>query len=397
MPLIADRVNKFEESETLAMAKLARELKQQGKDVINLSTGEPDFDTPNHIREAAKKAIDEGHTHYPPVTGYAELKNAICAKFESGNSLKFSSNQIVVSTGAKQSIMNTLLATINPSDEVLLPAPYWVSYPQMIKMVDGIPVILDTQIQSDFKITSEQLKNSITEKTKMLILTSPCNPTGTVYSYEELNSIATILKDHPNILIISDEIYEHINFAGQHNSIAQFEKIKDRVIVVNGVSKGFAMTGWRIGYIAAQETIAKACEKIQGQFTSGASSISQHAALSALSSNLDETHKMCDEFKNRRDLLLNLLKDVSGVKTNVPDGAFYLFPDISEYIGKSDGENTINSSKELCMYLLNQHSLALVPGEAFGNGNCIRISYAASTEVIEEAIRRLKSGLETLA
>ncbi|MBL4716124.1 MAG: pyridoxal phosphate-dependent aminotransferase [Bacteroidia bacterium] len=396
MSLIADRVNKFEESETLAMAKLARELKQQGKDIINLSTGEPDFDTPNHIREAAKKAIDEGHTHYPPVTGYPELKNTICAKFESGNNLKFSSNQIVVSTGAKQSIMNTLLATINPGDEVLLPAPYWVSYPQMVKMVDGIPVILDTQIQDDFKITPPQLEESITEKTKMLILTSPCNPTGTVYSFEELNNIAIVLKNYPDILIISDEIYEHINFNGQHNSIAQFEEIKDQIIVVNGVSKGFAMTGWRIGYIAAQDTIAKACEKIQGQFTSGASSISQYAALSALSSGLDETRKMCDEFKSRRDLLLNLMEEVPGVKTNVPDGAFYLFPDISEYIGKCDGENVINSSKELCMYLLNQHGLALVPGESFGNGNCIRISYAASTEVIEKAITRLKSGLEKL-
>lgn len=396
MEIISDRINKLSESETLAMARMSRKLKEQGFDVINLSLGEPDFPTPQHIKDAAKNAIDNNYSYYAPVNGYADLRQAICDKFKRENNLDFNPEQIIVSTGAKQSIANVVLSLLNPGDEVIIPAPYWVSYKEVIKLADANPIYVYTTIESDFKMTPEQLKVAITPKTKLIMFSSPCNPTGSVYTKTELQKLAEVLADHENIFILSDEIYEHINFFGTHESIAQFDFIKDRVIVVNGVSKGYAMTGWRIGYIGAPKKIADACNILQGQITSAASSISQRAALAALNGGLSSVKSMLDAFKERRDLVLKLLNEIPGIKTNKPEGAFYVFPDISYYFGKSDGKTTIHNAPEWCDYILSKVYVALVPGDAFGAPSCIRLSYATSNDLLIKAIGRIKEALAAL-
>ncbi len=399
MTTLANRIHYLAESETLAMSRKSRELKAEGHDVINLSLGEPDFNTPDYIKNAAKEAIDQNFTFYPPVAGYEDLRKAICTKLKRDNNLNYESNQIVVSTGAKQSIANVVLSLVNPGDEVLIPAPYWVSYKEIIKVAEGKAVFIPATIENNFKVTPAQLEAVITPKTRLLIYSSPCNPTGSVYTREELKGIADVMVKYPDITIIADEIYEHINFIGKHESICQFDYIKDRVVLVNGVSKGFAMTGWRIGFIAAPLTIAKACDKLQGQFTSGASSIAQRAALKAFITHPDATPDMKimqQAFRERRDLMLKLLADIPGMKLNHPDGAFYIFPDISFYFGKSDGKMVISNSNDLCMYLLNKVFVALVPGDAFGDPNCIRFSYATSTDKLTEAARRIREALGEL-
>ncbi|MBE9480131.1 MAG: pyridoxal phosphate-dependent aminotransferase [Bacteroidetes bacterium] len=396
---LSDRVNNLSESATLEMTRLSRNLKAEGHDVITLSIGEPDFNTPEHIKEAAKKAINDNHTHYTPVSGFPELRKAIASKLKRDCNLDYEPDQIVVSNGAKQSIANVILCIVNPVNEVIVPSPYWVSYPEIVKLAEGKMVEIPTTIETDFKVTPEQVEKAITEKTKAFIFSSPCNPTGSVYSKDELKAIAEVISKHKNIFIISDEIYEYINFKGTHESIAQFDFIKDQVIIVNGVSKGYAMTGWRIGYIAAPKFIAKACDTLQGQYTSGASSISQLAALKAIDTNPSDSEdlkKMLNAFNERRNLILKLLKEIPGIKANIPDGAFYVFPDISDYFGKSDGEKTINNSKDFCMYILEKVYVALVPGGAFGNPDCVRISYATSKEQIIEAISRIKKALAEL-
>lgn len=396
MTKLAGRIERLTESQTIAMAKLSRELQEQGHDIISLSLGEPDFITPEYIREGAKKAIDEGYTHYPPISGYADVRKVISEKFKKENNLNFSPEQIVVSTGAKQAIANVVLCLIDPGDEVLVPAPYWVSYTQLIQLAGGVPVFINAGIENDFKVTPTQLEKAITSKSKMFIFSSPCNPTGTVYTKEELRALAQIFAKHKNITVLSDEIYEHINFIGQHESIAQFPEMKDNVVVVNGVSKGYAMTGWRIGYIGAPLAIAKACDKMQGQFTSAASSIAQKAAMIALSQNTDDMKTMVESFKRRRDLVLNMLKEIKGLKVNTPDGAFYVFPDVSYYFGKSYGKTVIKNPSDLCMYLLNDAKVSLVTGEAFGDNNCVRFSYATSDKLLVEACKRLKQSLDKL-
>lgn len=399
MTTLANRIHYLAESETLAMSRKSRELKAEGHDVINLSLGEPDFNTPDYIKSAAKEAIDQNFTFYPPVAGYEDLRKAICTKLKRDNNLNYESNQIVVSTGAKQSIANVVLSLVNPGDEVLIPAPYWVSYKEIIKVAEGKAVFIPATIENNFKVTPAKLEAAITPKTRLLIYSSPCNPTGSVYTREELKGIADVMVKYPDITIIADEIYEHINFIGKHESICQFDYIKDRVVLVNGVSKGFAMTGWRIGFIAAPVNIAKACDKLQGQFTSGASSIAQRAALKAFISPPDATPDMKimqQAFRERRDLMLKLLADIPGMKLNHPDGAFYIFPDISFYFGKSDGKTVISNSNDLCMYLLNKVFVALVPGDAFGDPNCIRFSYATSTDKLTEAVRRIRKALGEL-
>ena len=396
---LSDRVNNLSESATLEMTRLSRNLKAEGYDVITLSIGEPDFNTPEHIKEAAKKAINDNHTHYTPVSGFPELRKAIAGKLKRDCNLDYEPDQIVVSNGAKQSIANVILCIVNPDDEVIVPSPYWVSYPEIVKLAEGKMVEIPTTIETDFKVTPEQVEKAITKKTKAFIFSSPCNPTGSVYSKDELKAIAEVISKYKNIFIISDEIYEYINFKGTHESIAQFDFIKDQVIIVNGVSKGYAMTGWRIGYIAAPKFIAKACDTLQGQYTSGASSISQLAALKAIDTNpsdLEDLKKMLNAFNERRNLILELLKEIPGIKANIPDGAFYVFPDISDYFGKSDGEKTINNSKDFCMYILEKMYVALVPGGAFGNPDCVRISYATSKELLIEAISRIKKALAEL-
>lgn len=396
MSKFSNRLDRLTESQTIAMAKLSRELQEQGHDIISLSLGEPDFVTPEYIREGAKKAIDEGFTFYTPISGFADLRKAISEKFKKENNLDYAPDQIVVSTGAKQSIANTVLCLIDPGDEVLVPTPYWVSYSQIIQLAGGVPVYLYTTIDSDFKVTPQQVKEAINPKTKMFIFSSPCNPTGTVYTKKELKGLADIFAAHKNIYVLSDEIYEHINFSGKHESIAQFSETKDHVVVVNGVSKGYAMTGWRIGYIGAAKDIAQACDKMQGQFTSGTSSISQKAALAALTGISDENNKMLESFKRRRDLVLNLMKDIPGWKINVPQGAFYVFPDISYYFGKRAGTTLIKNPTDLCMYLLKDAKVSLVTGEAFGDDKCVRFSYATSDKLLVEAIRRIKESLAKL-
>lgn len=393
---IANRVNSFAESQTLGMAKLGRELAAQGHKVISLSLGEPDFDTPEHIKEAAKTAIDENYTHYTPVAGYAELREAICTKLLRDNNLHYTPNQIVVSTGAKQSLMNVVLSVINPGDEVVIPAPYWVSYSSMVEFAGAKPVLVLAGIEQDFKVTPEQLEANITPKTKLMMFSSPCNPSGSVYSKAELQAIAQMLEKHPQVYVISDEIYEHINYIGKHESIAQFENLRDRVIVINGVSKGYAMTGWRLGYIAAPLPVAAACEKIQGQFTSGTSSISQRAAIAALTQSLAPTHAMRDTFKKRRDLVMEMMKNIEGFKCNVPPGAFYVFPDVSSYFGKSDGKQTIKDAMDLSMYILEHAHVTTVTGEAFGSPNNLRLSYAASEADLTEAFTRIEKVLKQL-
>ncbi len=384
------------ESQTLAMTRKSRELIAQGIDVINLSIGEPDFNTPDFIKEAAKKAIDDNFSHYTPVPGYPDLREAISNKFKRDNNLDYSPDEIVVSTGAKQSIANVALALVNPGDEVLLPSPYWVSYYEIVKLAEGVPVPVSAGIENDFKTTAAQLEEAITDKTKLIIFSTPCNPSGSVFSEQELKAIADVVAAHEDLYIICDEIYEHIVFDGKHHSLAKFDNVKDRVITVNGVSKGFAMTGWRIGYIGAPDWIAKACTKIQGQFTSGASSISQKAAVAAINMDPSCTEEMRNTFRKRRDLILELLKDINELKTNVPEGAFYVFADISSYFKRSYGETKIENAADLTMYLLNEARVALVPGDAFGEANYMRISYACSDELIKEAVKRIKEALDKL-
>lgn len=397
MNRVSDRLLALSESETLAMARKTRELKAQGHDVISLSLGEPDYDTPTYIKEAAKRAIDENYSHYTPVSGYPELKEAICKKFARDNSLDYAPNQIVVSTGAKQSIANIMLSLINPGDEVLLPAPYWVSYIELIKLAGGVPVILYAGIDQDFKIKPEQIAENISEKTRLMIFSSPCNPTGSVYSKEELESMANEIRKHKDLLVVSDEIYELIRFSGEHCSLASIEGMHEQAITVNGLSKGFAMTGWRLGYIGAPKWVAAACDKIQGQITSGACSISQQAAIEALSNDPEKSHYMVDGFKARRDLMYKLLKEIDGLEVNLPHGAFYFFPDISHFLGKKANGKVINSSIDLSMHLLNTVHLAVVGGDAFGCKNSIRLSYATSEDILIEAVKRLKKGLEALS
>jgi len=397
MSKLSDRIKNLAESQTLAMAKKSRELQAQGKDIISLSIGEPDFNTPDFIKEAAKKAIDNNITRYSPVAGYPDLRKAISEKFKRDNNLNYAPDQIIVSTGAKQSIANIILSLVNPGEEVIVPIPYWVSYIETIKLAEGIPVTIPTSVESNFKISPEQLKKAITSKTKMIVFSTPCNPSGSVYNKEELKALADVVIQYPDIYIISDEIYEYINFIGKHESIAQFDFIYDRVITVNGVSKGYAMTGWRIGYIGAPKWIADACEKMQGQFTSGTSSISQMAALEAVKADPKVSYEMRDAFKNRRDIVLNLLKEIPGLKTTTPDGAFYIFFDISSYFGKSYKSYTIKNSHDLSMFLLEEGNIALVSGDAFGDDNCIRFSYAAAEKTLIEAVKRIKDTLVKLA
>jgi len=393
---LSDRINALAESETLAMANLSRELKAKGHDVISLSLGEPDFNTPDPIKEAAKKAIDENYTYYTPVSGYLDLRQAICEKFKRENNLVYEPAQIVVSNGAKQSIANAVMALVNPGEEIIIPVPYWVSYKEIIKLADAKPVYISAPIENDFKVSPQQIEQAITPRTKLIMFSSPCNPTGSAYNREELLAIAEMLTKYPQVFILSDEVYEHIIFEGKHESIAQFDFIKDRVITINGVSKGYAMTGWRIGYMAAHKDIAKACDKLQGQITSAPSSIAQRAALRAMQCDKSTMGFMLDAFRKRRDLVLELLKDVPGIKTNVPQGAFYVFFDVTSYYGKSDGQNVINNDNDLCMYILNKVYVAMVPGSAFGDGNCIRFSYATSDEVLIEAVKRIKFALAAL-
>lgn len=392
---LSERVKNLATSQTLAMAAKARELRGQGKDVIGLSLGEPDFNIPDFIKEAAKKAIDENYNSYTPVDGYLDLKKAIIKKFERDNGLIYSPSQIVVSTGAKQALYNIASVLINPGDEVILPCPYWVSYADIVKLKGGIPVEVKTDIENDFKMTGAQLENAITEKTKMIWFSSPCNPSGSVYSDEELSALSKVLEDNENIFIVSDEIYEHINYQGGHNSIGTYNAVKDRTITVNGVSKAFAMTGWRIGYIGAPEWIARACNKVQGQVTSGANCIAQRAVITALNENPDKIEYMVEEFKARRDLILELLGEIKGFNCNIPDGAFYVFPDISHYFGRTIDGFEINNASDMSMFLLEKALVATVTGNAFGNPNCIRISYAASKEQIVEAVKRIKSVIES--
>ncbi len=396
MVQLSDRIKNLSESETLAMSRMIRELKAEGHDVINLSVGEPDFFTPDNIKTSAKQAIDDNYSFYTPVNGYQDLREAICHKLARDNKLSYTPDQIVVSTGAKQSIANAVLCLANPGDEVIVPAPYWVSYRELVKMAEATAVYIQAGIGNDFKITPRQLENAITAKTRLFIFSSPCNHTGSVYSKEELRALADVFAKHPQICIIADEIYEHINFSGKHESIAQFAAIKDQVILVNGVSKGFAMTGWRLGYMAAHPEIAKACTKLQGQVTSGTSSISQRAALAAMETDPAHTKGMLEKFRERRDLVIGLLADVPGTATNTPQGAFYLFVNVKSYFGKSDGTQNIHDANDLCMYLLKKAHIALVPGGAFGDDECVRLSYATSNELLTEAIKRMKKALSQL-
>lgn len=393
----SDRLNNMEESATLAMSRLSRELKAQGKDIISLSLGEPDFHTPQFIKDAATMAMDNNFTTYTPVNGYDDLRESISVKFKRDNGLEYNKNQIVVSTGAKQSIANVVLSIINPGDEVIIPAPFWVSYIEIVKLAGGTPIIVEAGIESDFKITAQKLEDATTPKTKMMIFSSPCNPTGSVYSRNELEELSKVIERHPSMIVIADEIYEHINFIGKHESLAQFDRIYNQVVTVNGVSKAWAMTGWRVGFIGAPQPIADACTKMQGQFTSGTCSIAQKASVAAMEADPSILKDMVHAFKSRRDLVLKKLNEIKGVKTNTPEGAFYVFPDVSYFYGKSYGEITINNASELCMFLLSEAQVALVSGEAFGDENCIRISYATSEDILEEALKRVKFALEKLA
>lgn len=390
---LSDRIKNMSTSATLAMAAKARELRNEGKDIIGLSLGEPDFNIPDFIKDAAKQAIDENYSSYTPVDGYADLKAAISNKFKRDNNLDYGLNQIVVSTGAKQSLFNVAMVILNPGDEVILPAPYWVSYSDIVKLAEGVSVEVKTEIETDFKMTPAQLEAAITPKTRMIWFSSPCNPSGSVYSDEELKGLAEVLKKHPDIYVVSDEIYEHINFAGGHVSIAGIDGMYDRTVTVNGVSKAFAMTGWRIGYIGAPEWIAKGCTKLQGQVTSGANAIAQRAVITALEAPVSKIQFMIDKFHERRDLVLGLLGEIEGFNLNVPEGAFYVFPDISAFFGKTLKGVTINNASDFSLYLLEHANVATVTGEAFGNPNCIRISYAASEKELKEAISRIKAVL----
>ena len=393
---LSDRVLAMEESATLKMAKMARELGAQGHDVIALSLGEPDFDTPEHIKEAAKRALDDGYTKYTPVNGLLELREAICRKFKRDNNLDFKPSQIVVSNGAKQSIANLCMALLNPGDEAILFAPYWVSYSAIVQVAGGTPVALKAGIEQDFKVTAEQLAEAINDKTRIVLFSSPCNPTGSVYTYDELKAIADVIARYPHVTVISDEIYEHINFTGKHMSIGTFESVRDRTVTVNGFSKGFAMTGWRLGYIGAPEHIAQACTKIQGQNTSGATSFGQKAAAHALDADMKPTDDMRERFLARRDLIVDLLKQIPGMSVNLPTGAFYVFPNVSAFFGKNYNGKVIENSDDLALYLLGEAHVATVAGSAFGDPECLRISYAASDDDIKEAVRRIGVALAKL-
>ena len=396
MGQLSDRLNRLAPSATVAMSQKSNEMKALGIDVINMSVGEPDFNTPDHIKDAAKKAIDENYSKYSPVPGYADLRKAIAAKLKNENGLDYSINEILVSNGAKQSVCNTLMALINDGDEVIIPAPYWVSYPQMVKLAGGNPVFVSAGFEQDFKMTPAQLEAAITPKTKMLILCSPSNPTGSVYSHEELADLAEVIKKHEGVYVMADEIYEHINYIGKHASIAKIEGMKERSIIVNGVSKAYAMTGWRIGYIAAPEWIVKGCNKLQGQYTSGPCSVSQKAAEAAYTLEQGCVEDMRKAFERRRDLIVKLAKDIPGLEVNVPEGAFYLFPKCSSFFGKSNGEKTINNSTDFALYLLEEAHVATVGGDAFGDPECFRMSYATSDDSIKEAMCRIKENLAKL-
>ena len=393
MNQLSDRINNLSTSQTLAMAAKARELKAQGKDIISISLGEPDFNTPDFIKEAAKKAIDENYSTYPPVDGYIDLKEAICRKFKRDNGLEYKPSQIVVSTGAKQSLYNIAQVMLNDGDEVILPAPYWVSYVEIVKLSGGVPVEVPTSVETEFKITPEQLEAAITPKTKMMWFSSPCNPSGSVYNREELTAIAKVLEKYPNIYVVSDEIYEHINYSGNFCSIGSVPGMLERTITVNGVAKAFAMTGWRIGYIGAPEFIAKACTKMQGQVTSGANSIAQRATIAAVEADPSAIKYMVDAFHKRRDLVIKLAKEIPGFKINVPEGAFYVFPDVSYYFGKTIKGMEIKNADDFSMFLLEYANVATVTGDAFGNPDCIRLSYATSEEQLTEALKRIKEAL----
>lgn len=396
MAQLSDRLQRLAPSATLAMSQKSSEMKAQGIDVINLSVGEPDFNTPGHIKAAAKKAIDDNYSRYSPVPGYPDLRKAIVDKLKNENGLEYGMNEILVSNGAKQSVCNTVMALVNDGDEVIIPAPYWVSYPQMVKLAGGVPVIVNAGFEQNFKMTPEQLEAAITPKTRLLILCSPSNPTGSVYSKAELEGLAEVIKKHEDMFVLADEIYEHIIYTGRHESIAQFDGMKERTIVVNGVSKAYAMTGWRIGFIAAPEWIVKGCNKLQGQYTSGPCSVSQKAAEAAYTSSQACVEEMRQAFHRRRDLIVKLTSEIPGLEVNVPEGAFYVFPKCSSFFGKSDGETTISSSTDFALYLLEKGHVATVGGDAFGDPDCFRMSYATSEDNIVEAMKRIKEALAKL-
>lgn len=393
---LSNRINALAESQTLAMARMAREMQEKGQKVIKLNLGEPDFLTPKHVQEAAKQAIDDGYHTYPPVNGYPELRKAVANKLKRDNNLSYTADQIVVSTGAKQSIANVLMCLLNPGDEIIIFSPYWVSYAEQVKLAEATAVYVDGSIENDFKVTAEQVKQAITPKTKAILFSSPCNPTGSVFSKDELEAIANIVMAHEDIFVISDEIYEYINFDGKHESIAQFEGMDERTVIINGMSKGFAMTGWRLGYIAAPLWIAKACNKFQGQITSGACSITQRASIAALEGPLDAPKEMCAAYKRRKKFVVEGLRAIEGIRTNDPQGAFYVFPDVSALFGKSDGNTTINNAFDFAMYLLEKAHVSVVSGEGFGAPNCIRISFAASDEELKEAIQLIGEAVKAL-
>jgi len=393
---LSSRLSRFNEPETLKMAKLGRELRQKGIDVIDLSLGEPDFNTPEHIKDAAKKAVDDNYSHYTPVSGYADLREAICTKLKRDNNLDYKPENIVVSTGAKQSIANLVMAVVDTGDEVIIPTPYWVTYSEIVKLNEGMPVIVSTSLQNGYKITPQELEESITPKSRLFMFSSPNNPTGSVYSKEELAALAEVFRKYPDLYIMSDEIYEYINFVGKHESIAQFDFLKDRVILINGLSKGYAMTGYRLGYMAANADIAKACEKLQGQITSGANAVTQRAAIAALTSDLSTTVDMVKEFERRKHRVIELLGQIPDLQYSEPDGAFYIFPMVNQYFGRKDGDDMIDNADDLCMYLLNKANVSTVTGRAFGEPNCIRISFANSMEKIEEGYKRIIDALARL-
>ena len=396
MAQLSDRLNRLAPSATLAMSQKSSEMKAQGIDVINMSVGEPDFMTPDHVKEAGKKAIDDNFSKYSPVPGYPVLRDAISRKLKKENNLDYVPSEIIVGTGGKQGVCNAILALVNPGDEVVIPAPYWVSYPQMVKLAGGVPVVVPAGIEQDFKITAEQLEAAVTPKTKMIILCSPSNPTGSVYSKEELDALAKVVMSHEELYVLSDEIYEHINYIGGHSSIAACPGMKERTIICNGVSKAYAMTGWRLGWVAAPEWIVKGLNKLQGQYTSGTSSVSQMAAVAAYGEDQASVAEFRDAFRRRRDLIVSLAKDIPGLEVNVPQGAFYLFPKCSSFFGKSDGKHVVNNSSDFAMYLLEEGRVATVGGDAFGSPDCFRMSYATSDDNIKEALRRIKEVLSKL-
>jgi aspartate aminotransferase len=393
---LSSLLDRFNEPETLKMAKLGRELRAKGIDVIDLSLGEPDFDTPQHIKDAAIKAINDNFSHYTPVAGFLDLREAVCTKLKRDNNLDYKPENIITSTGAKQSLANVILSLVDEGDEVVIPTPFWVTYSELVKIARGKVVQIQTNLENNFKLTPQQLEAAITKRTRLFMFSSPCNPSGSVYSLAELEALVEVFKKYPDVYILSDEIYEYINFVGKHESIAQFEAIKQRVIIVNGLSKGFAMTGWRLGYIAANADVVKACDKIQGQFTSGANSITQKAAVTALTTDLKPTYAMTEEFARRRKRVMEIIKDIPGFKCFEPEGAFYIFPDVSYYFGKTDGETTVNNASEFCMYLLNTAHVTSVMGDAFGEPSCVRFSFANNIENIERAWIRIIAALKKL-